>query len=150
MALFESGGKLNWLVEWKDKFKFRFLEGAEVAKREVFNDIEQEVIVSGNGEKKEGDPGADAEEKNERRVGAPSQPAVVGVLCLRSSLFLVQVKYRDATKVMFSYENFDLDHGQLSARYHHAEILKKYRPFNGIETANLRILAILVKLFDTD
>ena len=57
------------------------------------------MIVSGNGEKKEGDPGADAEEKNERRVGAPSQPAVVGVLCLRSSLFLVQVKYRDATKV---------------------------------------------------
>ena len=57
------------------------------------NDVEQEVIGS---EKLEVAAKAAAEqEKNERRVAAPSQAAVVGVLCLRSSLFLVQVNYRD-------------------------------------------------------
>jgi len=69
---------------------WRFLEGAEVARREVCNDVEQEVIGS---EKLEVAAKAAAEqEKNERRVAAPSQAAVVGVLCLRSSLFLVQVE----------------------------------------------------------
>jgi len=63
---------------------WRFLEGAEVARREVCNDIEQEVIGS---EKVEVAATAAV-----RRVAAPSQPAVVGVLCLRSSLFLVQVE----------------------------------------------------------
>ena len=56
------------------------------------NDIEQEVIVS---EKVEVAATAADPEKNARRVAAPSQAAVVGVLCLRSSLFLVQVNYRD-------------------------------------------------------
>lgn len=65
---------------------WRFLEGAEVARREVCNDVEQEVIGS---EKLEA---AADQEKNVRRVAAPSQAAVVGVLCLRSSLFLVQVE----------------------------------------------------------
>ena len=63
------------------------------------NDVEQEVIGSEKLEvaaKAAAAAAAAAEqEKNERRVAAPSQAAVVGVLCLRSSLFLVQVNYRD-------------------------------------------------------
>jgi len=62
---------------------WRFLGGIEVAKREVCNDVEEEA-----NEKLE----VADQEKNERRVGAPSQAAVVSVLCLRSSLFLVQVE----------------------------------------------------------
>jgi len=72
---------------------WRFLEGAEVARREVCNDVEQEVIGSEKLEVAAKAAAAAAEqEKNERRVAAPSQAAVVGVLCLRSSLFLVQVE----------------------------------------------------------
>ena len=56
-----------------------------MAKREVCNDVEEEA-----NEKLE----VADQEKNERRVGAPSQAAVVSVLCLRSSLFLVQVTSR--------------------------------------------------------
>ena len=73
---------------WKNQLKFRFLEGTEVAKREVFTDIEEEVIGSVNGEVES----SGEQEKNGRRVAPPSQPAVVSLLCLRSSLFLVQVK----------------------------------------------------------
>ena len=58
------------------------------------NDIDQEVIGSAN-ERLEVPATAADQEKNVRRVAAPSQAAVVGVLCLRSSLFLVQVNYRD-------------------------------------------------------
>merc|ERR1712192_167369 len=36
--------------------------------------------------------GSGEQEKNGRRVAPPSQPAVVSLLCLRSSLFLVQVE----------------------------------------------------------
>jgi len=70
---------------------WRFLEGAEVARREVCNDIDQEVIGSAK-ERLEVPATAADQEKNVRRVAAPSQAAVVGVLCLRSSLFLVQVE----------------------------------------------------------
>ena len=61
------------------------------------NDVEQEVIGSEKLEvaAKAAAAAAAEQEKNERRVAAPSQAAVVGVLCLRSSLFLVQVNYRD-------------------------------------------------------
>ena len=62
------------------------------------NDVEQEVIGSEKLEvaaKAAAAAAAAEQEKNERRVAAPSQAAVVGVLCLRSSLFLVQVNYRD-------------------------------------------------------
>ena len=61
------------------------------------NDVEQEVIGSEKLEvaaKAAAAAAAAEQEKNERRVAAPSQAAVVGVLCLRSSLFLVQVNYR--------------------------------------------------------
>ena len=61
-----------------------------MAKREVCNDVEEEVIGSATEKLEVAD-----QEKNERRVGAPSQAAVVSVLCLRSSLFLVQVNNRD-------------------------------------------------------
>merc|ERR1719464_1474091 len=71
---------------------WRFLEGTEVAKREVFTDIEEEVIGSVNGDVEEKVEGSGEQEKNGRRVAPPSQPAVVSVLCLRSSLFLVQVE----------------------------------------------------------
>jgi len=71
---------------------WRFLEGAEVAKREVCNDIEEEMIESANGDVEDKVEAIDDQEKNERRVAPPSQAAVVSVLCLRSSLFLVQVE----------------------------------------------------------
>ena len=58
------------------------------------NDVEQEVIESEKLEVAAKAAAAD-QEKNVRRVAAPSQAAVVGVLCLRSSLFLVQVNCRD-------------------------------------------------------
>ena len=77
---------------WKNQLKFRFLEGIEVAKREVCNDIDEGVIESVNGDVEEKVEGSGEQEKNGRRVSPPSQPAVVSVLCLRSSLFLVQVK----------------------------------------------------------
>ena len=86
MALFVSGGKLDSSETWKGDLKFRFLEGIEVAKREVCNDIAQEEI---------GSAVEKMEEKTERRVAAPNQAAVVSVLCLRSSLFLVQVNSGD-------------------------------------------------------
>ena len=82
MALCECGGKLESSVKWKVKLKFRFLEGAEVAKREVCNDIEEE---SANGDVEDKVEAIDDQEKNERRVAPPSQAAVVSVLCLRSS-----------------------------------------------------------------
>ena len=66
---------------------WRFLEGTEVARREVCHDIDQESVNGSNGAAVE----EKMEEKNDRRVAAPSQAAVVSVLCLRSSLFLVQV-----------------------------------------------------------
>ena len=66
---------------------WRFLEGTEVARREVCHDIDQESVNGSNGAAEE----KKVEEKNDRRVAAPSQAAVVSVLCLRSSLFLVQV-----------------------------------------------------------
>jgi len=67
---------------------WRFLEGTEVARREVCHDIDQESVNGSNGAAEE----KKVEEKNDRRVAAPSQAAVVSVLCLRSSLFLVQVE----------------------------------------------------------
>jgi len=67
---------------------WRFLEGTEVARREVCHDIDQESVNGSNGAAVE----EKMEEKNDRRVAAPSQAAVVSVLCLRSSLFLVQVE----------------------------------------------------------
>jgi len=67
---------------------WRFLEGTEVARREVCHDIDQESVNGSNGAAVE----ERVEEKNDRRVAAPSQAAVVSVLCLRSSLFLVQVE----------------------------------------------------------
>ena len=94
MALCECGGKLESSVKWKVELKFRFLEGAEVAKREVCNDIEEEMIESANGDVEDKVEAIDDQEKNERRVAPPSQAAVVSVLCLRSSLFLVQVKFK--------------------------------------------------------
>merc|ERR1719209_2382994 len=67
---------------------WRFLEGTEVARREVCHDIDQESLNGANGAAEE----KKVEEKNDRGVAAPSQAAVVSVLCLRSSLFLVQVE----------------------------------------------------------
>jgi len=67
---------------------WRFLEGTEVARREVCHDIDQESVNGSNGAAVE----ERVEEKNDRRVAAPSQAAVVSVLCLRSSLFLVQAE----------------------------------------------------------
>ena len=77
--------------------KIRFLEGAEVANREVCHDI-GEVPEGSNGEETvEAD-----QEINVRRVAAPSQAAVVSVLCLRSSLFIVQVSSWNLSFKMFA------------------------------------------------
>ena len=73
----------------------RYLEGLEVASREVFKDVmeEDEAVTLKKVEALENMEIAKKEEvSGTPRVEPPSNPAVVSVLSLKSSLFLVQVE----------------------------------------------------------